>query len=213
MKKKSFLHVLFIVFASSAFMLVSCKANTSSFDNNTNLVEVNINEDVNRGDNTTINKNSVTPSVSQEYKNALNKAERYSDMMHMSKQGIYDQLTSSYGAQFPADAAQYAIDNIDANWNLNALEKGKQYSSTMSMSKQGIYDQLTSPYGAQFTPAEAQYAIDNIDVNWNLNALEKAKTYSSTMSMSKQGIYDQLTSPYGEQFTPAEAQYAINNLE
>lgn len=31
-------------------------------------------------------------------------------MMHMSKAGIYDQLTSEYGEGFEADAAQYAID-------------------------------------------------------------------------------------------------------
>ncbi len=33
-------------------------------------------------------------------------------MMHMSKAGIYDQLTSEYGEGFEADAAQYAIDNL-----------------------------------------------------------------------------------------------------
>ena len=48
-------------------------------------------------------------------------------MMHMSKQGIYDQLTSEYGEKFPADAAQYAIDNVEADWNANALEKAKLY--------------------------------------------------------------------------------------
>lgn len=31
----------------------------------------------------------------------------------MSKKGIYDQLTSEYGEAFPADAAQYAVDNLD----------------------------------------------------------------------------------------------------
>ena len=34
-------------------------------------------------------------------------------MMHMSKQGIYDQLTSEYGDQFDVETAQYAIDNLD----------------------------------------------------------------------------------------------------
>ena len=66
-------------------------------------------------------------SVSAEYRNELAKAQQYSDMMHMSKQGIYDQLTSEYGEKFPADAAQYAIDNVEADWNANALEKAKLY--------------------------------------------------------------------------------------
>ena len=83
-------------------------------------------------------------------------------MMHMSKQGIYDQLTSEYGEKFPADAAQYAIDNVEADWNENALEKAKLYQDQGSMSKSAIHDQLTSQYGEQFTESEADYAIANL---------------------------------------------------
>lgn len=82
--------------------------------------------------------------------------------MHMSKQGVYDQLTSEYGEQFPADAAQYAVDNVTADWNANALAKAKDYQAQMKMSKSAIYDQLTSEYGEKFTASEAQYAIDNL---------------------------------------------------
>lgn len=101
--------------------------------------------------------------VSKEYQNALIKAETYSDIMHMSKQAIYDQLVSEYGEQFPEDAAQYAVDNLKADYKKNALEKAKSYQDTMNMSKSAIYDQLTSEYGEQFTAEEAQYAIDNLD--------------------------------------------------
>lgn len=101
-------------------------------------------------------------SVPMEYKNALKKAEIYSKTMHMSKQAIYDQLVSEYGENFPAEAAQYAIDNIKADWNQNALKKAKTYQETMSMSNQAIYNQLISEYGEKFTTEEAQYAIDNL---------------------------------------------------
>lgn len=101
--------------------------------------------------------------VPTEYKSALRKAKTYSDMMHMSKAGIYDQLTSEYGEQFTAEAAQYAIDNLDADWKANALEKAKSYQEQMAMSPSAIYDQLTSEYGEQFTAEEAQYAIDNLE--------------------------------------------------
>lgn len=101
------------------------------------------------------------PSI--EYQNALKKAETYSKMMHMSKKAIYDQLTSEYGEKFPADAAQYAIDNLNADYNANALAKAKTYQQTMSMSTSAIYDQLVSEYGEQFTAEEAQYAIDHLD--------------------------------------------------
>lgn len=46
-------------------------------------------------------------------KNALKKAESYSKTMHMSKKGIYKQLTSEYGEGFTAEEAQYAIDHLD----------------------------------------------------------------------------------------------------
>lgn len=101
--------------------------------------------------------------VPTEYRNALKKAETYSEMMHMSKKGIYDQLTSEYGEKFDADAAQYAIDNVTADWNANALAKAKEYQKTLAMSKSAIYDQLTSEYGEKFTAEEAQYAVDNLE--------------------------------------------------
>ena len=100
--------------------------------------------------------------VSVEFQNALKKAKTYSDMMSMSKAAIYVQLTSEYGEAFPADAAQYAVDNLEADYKANALKKAKTYQNTMSMSKSAIYDQLTSEYGEKFTEEEAQYAVDNL---------------------------------------------------
>lgn len=107
-------------------------------------------------------KEDQSQSVPKEYKTALNKAEQYSSMMHMSKQGIYDQLTSEYGERYTAEAAQYAVDNMTADWNANALAKAKDYQDMMDMSPAAIYDQLVSDYGEKFTPEEAQYAIDNL---------------------------------------------------
>lgn len=101
------------------------------------------------------------PTIGQ--KNALKKAESYSKMMHMSKSAIYNQLTSEYGEGFTIEEAQYAIDNISADWKANALEKAKSYQTNMSMSKSAIYKQLTSEYGEKFTAEEAQYAIDNLE--------------------------------------------------
>ena len=100
--------------------------------------------------------------VSIEFKNALKKAETYANIMNMSKKGIYDQLVSEYGEKFPADAAQYAIDNVKADWNQNALKKAKTYQSDMNMSTSAIKEQLVSENGEKFTAEEAQYAVDNL---------------------------------------------------
>nr|WP_288825552.1 Ltp family lipoprotein [uncultured Clostridium sp.] len=160
----------------------------------------------------TVEASTENASIPTEYKSALNKAKTYGDVMHMSKAGIYNQLTSEYGEKFTPEAAQYAIDNVEVDWNANALIKAKTYSDTMYMSKAGIYDQLISENGEIFTPEEAQYAIDHVEVDWNANALEKAKTYQESMSMSPAAIHDQLTSEHGEKFTQEEADYAIANL-
>ncbi|MDO5663067.1 MAG: Ltp family lipoprotein [Brachybacterium sp.] len=150
--------------------------------------------------------------VPEEYQSALSEAESYSDTLNLSEQGIYDLLTSDYGGQFSDEAAQYAIDNLDVDWNANALASAESYSEHLHMSKQGIYDQLVSEYGEQFTPEQAQYAIDTIDADWNENALESARSYQDTLDMSPEEIRDQLTSEYGGQFTEEQADYAIENL-
>lgn len=117
---------------------------------------------IHQGDKITVTY-SLGKEPTTEEKNALKKAESYSKTMHMSKQKIYNQLTSSYGEGFTSEAAQYAIDNLQADYNTNALEKAKTYQSSMHMSKQKIYEQLTSSYGEGFTKEQAQYAIDHLD--------------------------------------------------
>lgn len=106
---------------------------------------------------------SKQAAVPVEHRSALKKAESYVDLMHMSKQGVYDQLTSDYGEKFSAAAAQYAVDNLKADWNAQALASAKNYQDTMHMSPSAIHDQLTSEYGEKFTVAEADYAIAHLN--------------------------------------------------
>lgn len=101
--------------------------------------------------------------VPAEYTSALNQADSYANTMHMSKKGVYDQLTSEYGGQFSAKAAKYAIDNVKADWKKNALAKAKDYQSQQNLSPEAIRDQLTSSAGEKFTQAEADYAIAHLN--------------------------------------------------
>lgn len=107
-------------------------------------------------------KKAKEDAVPREYKSALKKAEQYAETMSMSKAGIYDQLTSAYGENFPKEAAKYAIDHIQFDWKENALKKAKSYAEQMNMSDSAIYEQLISEYGEKFTKEEAKYAIDNL---------------------------------------------------
>lgn len=162
---------------------------------------------------TSVDTQGTDDNIPTEYKSALIRAENYSNVMYMSKSGIYDQLISEYGDKFSEEAAQYAVENLDADYSANALIRAENYSDTMYMSKSAIYDQLISEYGDKFTKEEAQYAVDNMIADWNENALKTAINYQTTMNMSPNAIYDQLISEYGAKFTKEEAQYAIDNLE
>lgn len=101
-------------------------------------------------------------SVPTEYISALAKAEIYNSTAHMSERGLYEQLTSEYGEKFSAEAAQYAIDNINADYKANALKKAEMYQETMHMSPSSIRDQLISNAGEKFTKEEAEYALENL---------------------------------------------------
>ncbi len=106
---------------------------------------------------------SSTSNVPADYTSALKAAKNYSGTMHMSKRGIYDQLTSDAGDKFSPEAAQYAVDHVNANWYTNALKAAKNYQDTMAMSPDAIRDQLTSDAGDKFTPEEADYAIQHLN--------------------------------------------------
>ena len=93
---------------------------------------------------------------------ALKTAQTYSDTMHMSKQGIYDQLTSDAGDKFDDASAQYAVDHVKADWNKNALKAAESYQKDQNMSPEAIRDQLTSDAGDKFTQDQADYAVSHL---------------------------------------------------
>ncbi|KDP90564.1 MULTISPECIES: Ltp family lipoprotein [Clavibacter] len=105
----------------------------------------------------------AAPAVPAESATALIKAETYANGLDMSKAALYDQLTSEYGEKFTPEAAQYAVDNVQADWNANALGKARTYREMAAMSPAAIRDQLTSEYGERFTAEEADYAIAHLD--------------------------------------------------
>ena len=93
-------------------------------------------------------------------KAAKERAEKYADVMHMSKKRTYDQLTGGFD-QFPPKAAQYAIEHADIDYRRNTLITAQSYQISTNLSPQGIYEQLVSSF-EQFTPEEARYAVDNL---------------------------------------------------
>lgn len=111
------------------------------------------------------NNTTNTSNLSREKIAALKTAESYNKLLYLSKKRLYSQLTSESGEKFPTEAAQYAIDNIKADYKKNALKKARDYANGLNMSDQRIYDQLFSPYGENFTEEEADYAMNNLNSN------------------------------------------------
>lgn len=94
--------------------------------------------------------------IEAEREAALKKAEYYSDDMYMSKQGIYSELTSK-SEMFTHGAAQYAVDNIEADWKANALETARDCQCNLAE----IYSYLISDE-VGFTEEEADYAVTHL---------------------------------------------------
>ncbi len=143
------------------FSLVACGEAESNDADLQQPTEVSQEKNQNEADEALKNE-EVEDDIPREYKAALKKADVYANNMHMSKAGVYKQLISEYGEDFPEDAAQYAIENVKADWKENALSKAKVYADEMNMSNSAIYDQLISEHGEQFTEEEAKYAIENL---------------------------------------------------
>lgn len=93
--------------------------------------------------------------------NALRSAQSYVDYQSFSKKGLLQQLTSEIEGYSKADA-QFAVNNVKANWNEEAVEAAQSYLDTSSFSRQGLIDQLHSDAGDGFTLAEAQQAVAKV---------------------------------------------------
>lgn len=96
------------------------------------------------------------PEVPRESQNALQSAERYIGMSGFSRQGLIDQLDYE---DYSPEAAQYAADNVGADWGDQAARKAEQYLDMRSMSRQGLIDQLLYE---GFTPEQAEYGVSQV---------------------------------------------------
>ena len=107
------------------------------------------------------NTASSSNDSNSEYSAALGKAKSYNSLFHMSKKRMYRQLTSDFD-KFSNDAAQYAVDHLEADYKYNALFNAKNYRKLFNMSKSRLINQLTS-FIDGFTEEEANYAINHLD--------------------------------------------------
>ena len=88
--------------------------------------------------------------------------ESYLAMSGFSKQGLYEQLSSSAGEGFTQAQAQYAVDHVAVDWNKEAVESARSYLELMPMSRSELIEQLSSSAGEGFTYEQALYAVNKV---------------------------------------------------
>lgn len=71
--------------------------------------------------------------------NAMASGESYLEMSGFSRKGLIDQLKFE---KFSTADATYAVDHLNADWNVQAERSAKEYLDTTSFSLGGLIDQL-----------------------------------------------------------------------
>ena len=93
---------------------------------------------------------------------ALESAKSYLAMSGFSKQGLYEQLSSSAGEGFTQAEAQYAVDHVGADWNKEAVQSARSYLEMSPFSRSSLIEQLSSSAGEGFTYEQALYAVNKV---------------------------------------------------
>ncbi|WP_288476777.1 Ltp family lipoprotein [uncultured Clostridium sp.] len=97
-KKGKIIAIIVIIVALFIIIASSGNSKTSQSTNSTT--------------NTKSDNAKSTPSGTPQELNALAQAQEYEQTSHLSKKGLYNQLTSQYGSNFTPKQAQYAINHL-----------------------------------------------------------------------------------------------------
>jgi len=96
-------------------------------------------------------------SLTGPQKNAVRSANSYLSMMAFSRDGLIDQLSSTYGDGYARADATRAVDSLSVDWNAQAVRSAKQYLAMMGFSCNGLIEQLSSSAGEKYTRSQATY--------------------------------------------------------
>lgn len=95
--------------------------------------------------------------LSRPQKNAVRSAEEYISMTGFSRNGLIEQLSSSYGDDYRIADATIAVDSLNIDWNEQAIRSAKDYLAMTGFSCNGLIEQLSSSYADKYTVSEATY--------------------------------------------------------
>ncbi|MNF05237.1 Host cell surface-exposed lipoprotein [compost metagenome] len=78
-------------------------------------------------------------------------------MSGFSREGLIQQLSSSYGSGYELADATFAVDSLNIDWNEQAVRSAKQYLEMSGFSCNGLIEQLSSSAGNNYTVEQATY--------------------------------------------------------
>ncbi len=96
-------------------------------------------------------------SLTGPQRNAVRSANEYLSMMAFSREGLIEQLSSSYGEGYDRADATAAVDSLSVDWNAQAVRSAEQYLLMMGFSCTGLIEQLSSDAGEKYTQSQAAY--------------------------------------------------------
>lgn len=100
------------------------------------------------------------PGLTRPQRNAVRSARQYLSMTGFSRNGLIQQLSSSYGDGYDVADATVAVDSLDVDWNENAARSAEQYLSMSGFSCSGLVQQLSSSAGDKYTESQARYGAE-----------------------------------------------------
>lgn len=161
-----------------------------------------------------VNDNINNMGASSDGEAALAYAREKLDVSHYSESQLREELVNEYGEVYTEDAADYALNNIDADWNAEALEAAESYIRHSHYSYDGLIHQLSSPSSNDYTAEQARYAADNVEADWYAEALEAADSYWSNQNidLTPEELRDRLTSDTIGRFTEDQVDRALEDL-
>lgn len=100
---------------------------------------------------------NTTVELTGPQSNAVRSAEQYISFSGFSRDGLINQLSSSYGDNYDKKDATVAVDSLNIDWNEQAARSAKQYLSMSGFSCDGLIKQLSSSAGDKYTRSQATY--------------------------------------------------------
>ena len=98
--------------------------------------------------------------VSMEQQNAVRSAEGYLSHGAFFRKGLIEQLSSDSGDGYSLEAATYAVDSLDVDYEQQAVKSAQGYLNNGAFSRKGLIAQLESDAGEGFTHSQAVHGVD-----------------------------------------------------